>query len=121
MPETLKEEHNVPEYIGDCSRDCGRPATVRVHKQYMLCSFHELERYITDEVNDCDLSLSLLKDWASQAEHHGCGFLEWVCEQAKSELDERKEIADVQLELLGRAEEESKPEEEFRLRMGKTR
>ncbi len=43
-------------YIGECSRGCGRPATVRLHKEWVVCALHYAEFLVTERVNEANLA-----------------------------------------------------------------
>lgn len=58
-------------FIGECSRDCGRPAMARIHKEWVVCALHYLDFKASERANEAGLALDLMKAWRSEAEFHG--------------------------------------------------
>lgn len=80
-------------YIGECiSGSCDRPATVRVHKDFVLCALHNQRRVIGEEADAVGIGLDMLKGWRSEAEFHGAYSLVAVFGVAEHYLKERQEL-----------------------------
>lgn len=93
-------------FIGDCSRGCCRPATVRVHNDFKLCALHHLEFEITEEVNGAGLGIDVLKQTISEAEFHGADGLVEHLQQLLAYEEERLALARRRQAQLDQVEEE---------------
>lgn len=105
-------------FIGECSRGCGRPATVRIHNEWVVCALHHLGFEASERANEAGLALDLMKAWRSEAKFHGC--LNLVAGLDRIAGEERKRAGKAQ-EEFDAVERESQPDHEFRRRMGEKR
>lgn len=101
-------------WIGDCSRGCGRPATVRLHKEWVVCALHYLDFRRMERANDAGLAIELMKAWRAEAEFHGCGNLLVGLDRLIEDERERLEETEVDFRAFNQAERESEPNPEFR-------
>lgn len=105
-------------YIGDCSRGCGRPATVQLHKEWAVCALHYAEFLVSERSNEAGMALELMKPWRAEAEFHGCGNLMAALDRIAE--DERRRQVEVEHEMgaFHRIAYESEPDHEVRAKMG---
>ncbi len=82
-------------HVGECSHDCTRPATVRIHNAWIVCTLHYLDFLSSERENEASLAVELLKPWRDRAEHHGCvnlvTGLDRLIEDEQQRLDEAQE------------------------------
>lgn len=106
-------------FIGDCcGGSCTRPATVRVHEDFVLCALHHLLYEIGQEKDEAALALELIAGWRSIAAMHRNGYLLELFEYAHDELIERRAVAQTRMAQIDRADLESGPGEDIRAKMG---
>jgi hypothetical protein len=106
-------------YIGDCTySDCTRPATVRAHKEFVVCTLHHALYEASEVVNDADLAEDLIKVWRSQAELHGLDALMGDLDGLTERHKERSAEAAALVDALRRVDEEGDGAE-LRAEMGK--
>jgi hypothetical protein len=105
-------------YMGDCARGCTRPATVRIHKEWIVCALHYEEHLISEQTNEAGMALDLMKAWRSEAEFHGCEHLIAGLDRIAEDEHRRAKEAEEQLKVLERVEYESEPNQEIRQKMG---
>lgn len=79
------------EYIGTYIEECGsggcdRPATVRVHNDFVLCALHHHDLYVAEEINAVEIAFEMLPGWRSEAEFHGATHLAAMIEVAERYL-----------------------------------
>lgn len=109
-------------YIGDCYRGCGRPATVRIHKEWVVCALHYAEHLASKRSNEASMAVGLIGPFRAEAEFHGCdNLVRWLDRIAEDERGRSRE-AGREMEAFWRVAEESEPDHDVRMRMGeKTR
>ncbi len=105
-------------FIGDCSQGCGRPASVRIHKEWVVCALHYLEHRASERSNEASLAVELMKGWRSEAEFHGCLNLAAGLDRLTEDEQKRAEEAEADLRAFDRVEHESEPNPEFRRELG---
>jgi hypothetical protein len=105
-------------FIGECiAGDCGRPATVRVHENFVLCALHHLHYEVGQDHDEASIGLELVEGWRSIAAVHNNEYLSGLLGYAKDELLERKIEAERRQAQIDRAFRESEPNVGIRLGM----
>ena len=106
-------------YMGECSGpSCALPATVRIHKDWIVCALH-YEQFLTAEVvNEESLAAALIAPWRAEAEYHGCLGLAAAIDRYAEGAREAEAEAAAKMERMARIALESGPEHETRMRTG---
>ena len=104
-------------YIGECSRGCGRPATVRLYKEWVVCALHYAEFLVTQRVNEANLALDIIGPFRSEAEFHRCHNLVAALDRIAEDERARQAAADEEMEAFRRIAHESTPEHEASMRV----
>ncbi len=109
-------------FIGECTvGTCTRPATVRVHEDFVLCALHHLRWEAGDDHDEVSLALELIAGWRSMASMHGNDYLVRMFEAAEEDLEVLRDKAKRRQIQLERVEVENIPNEELRMQMGAQR
>ncbi len=109
-------------FIGECiTGTCGRPATVRVWEDFILCALHHTMHEVGGDQDEAGIGLELVAGWLSVATMHGNGYLQGLLGYAKDELLHRKEWAGRRMDQLRQVEHENVGNDRIRLEMGKAR
>ena len=106
-------------YIGESSRGCGRPATVRLYKEWVVCALHYAEFLVTERVNEANLALDIIGPFRSEAEFHNCGNLVAALDRIAEDERARQAAAREEMEAFRRIAHESTPEHDASMRVVK--
>ncbi len=106
-------------FIGECTvGTCTRPATVRVHEDFVLCALHHLHYEAGEDYDATNLALELIAGWHSMANMHGNDYLARMFEAAEEDLQVLRDKAERRRIQAERVEADNIPNEEVRMRMG---
>ncbi len=106
-------------FIGECVvGTCTRPATVRVHENFVLCAMHHLHREAGEDFDEANLALELIAGWHSMANFHGNDYLDRMFAAAEEDLEVLRDKAQRRQKQAERVEVENIPNEEVRMQMG---
>lgn len=120
MPEKPIPESYSETFIGECIvGSCGRPATVRVHEDFVMCALHYHVHHLGENIDEMNLALELMKGWRSEAKHHHNDYLVRLFDSAMSECQEKFDTFEEMMADVQQAERESIPNERIRVEMGR--